>query len=220
MPIPKRYLADFEEKEIYHVYNRTNNHELLFLSDENKRFFLKRYSEILSPFVDTFCWSLLSNHFHFLIRIKPQSAIKIFLQDKAKKYLTSTEKDFIQNKIPISKLMEHEFTRFFQSYALAFYKAHNRKGNLFYKPFKRVRIDKDSQFTMAIIYVHANAMKHRLVTDFQNYKWSSWQTLLSDQPTLLMRKEVIEWFGNLEECIKAHLEMINFYYDFPDSLEE
>ena len=220
MPIPKRYLADFEENEIYHVYNRTNNNELLFLNDENKRFFLKRYSEILTPFIDTFCYNLLSNHFHFLIRVKNQTAIKIFLDAKAKKDLTSTEKDFIQDKVSISKLIEHEFTRFFQSYALAFNKAHNREGNLFYKPFKRVRIDKDSQFTMAIIYVHANAMKHRLVTDFQNYKWSSWQTLLSDQPTLLMRKEVIEWFGGLEKCIKAHLEMTNYYYDSPDSLED
>ena len=39
MPIPEKYLADFDENGIYHVYNRTNNMERLFLSDENRHFF-------------------------------------------------------------------------------------------------------------------------------------------------------------------------------------
>jgi hypothetical protein len=42
MPIPEKYIADFEEGEIYHVYNRTNNREQLFLTDENRSFFLRR----------------------------------------------------------------------------------------------------------------------------------------------------------------------------------
>ena len=36
MPIPNKYLADFEEDSIYHIYNRTNNKEKLFLSDDNR----------------------------------------------------------------------------------------------------------------------------------------------------------------------------------------
>lgn len=41
MPIPDKYLANFEENSIYHVYNRTNNKEKLFLSEENILFFFK-----------------------------------------------------------------------------------------------------------------------------------------------------------------------------------
>lgn len=38
---------------IYHVFNRTNNGEQLFLDDENRQFFLSRYQKYLSPFVES-----------------------------------------------------------------------------------------------------------------------------------------------------------------------
>ena len=47
MPIPLKYLAEFNENGIYHVYNRTNNREKLFLNDENRQFFLKNTMNIL-----------------------------------------------------------------------------------------------------------------------------------------------------------------------------
>lgn len=220
MPIPEKYLVDFEEDGIFHVYNRTNNKEKLFLNDENRYFFLKRYKEILSPFIDTFCWSLLPNHFHLLIRIKKEISIISFLQSKTKNELTITEKKFLNKKASISELIEQEFKRFFQSYALAYNKMHKRQGNLFYKPFKRIKIEKDAHFTMTLVYIHANAMKHGLVKNFTLYPWSSWQTIISNQPTLLAREEVIEWFGNLELCIKAHNDLSIYYYDCETALED
>jgi putative transposase len=51
----KTYFADFYENGIFHVYNRTNNKELLFQSDENRHWFLKQYAKYLHPFLDTFC---------------------------------------------------------------------------------------------------------------------------------------------------------------------
>lgn len=219
MPIPEKYLADFEEGEIFHVYNRTNNQEDLFLNDDNRFFFLRRYAEILSPFLDTFCWNLLSNHFHLLVRVKPGPTILSFLRSKPQRELTITEKRFLDKEAPLSLLIEREFKRFFQSYALAFNKMHHRRGNLFYKPFKRVKIEKEEHFTMAMIYIHANAMKHGLVKDFREYPWSSWNTIISNQPTLLARREVIEWFGDLETCIKVHKEMSKYYYDCEVAIE-
>lgn len=174
MPIPDKYLADFEEDGIYHIYNRTNNKEKLFLNDDNRSFFLKRYKEILSPFTDTYCWSLLPNHFHLLIKVRSEDAVIAYLQSKSQTELTITEKKFLRQRgsslskvgIPVitfSQLIEQTFKRFFQSYALAFNKQHSRQGNLFYKPFKRVKIEKDTQFTMTIIYIHANADRKSVV---------------------------------------------------------
>src|SRR6185437_5989232 len=158
MPIPEKYIADFEEDEIYHVYNRTNNKEKLFLTDENRVFFLRRYKEMLAPFVDTYCWNLLPDHFHLLIRIKSEKLIIDYLQCKPNEALTATERRFLASRvanlskvgnpgnreITFGELIEQAFKRFFQSYALAFNKQHNRHGNLFYKPFKRVKIENDS----------------------------------------------------------------------------
>jgi putative transposase len=154
-----------------------------------------------------------------------------FLKDKNKEELTSTEKRFLDCRVSnlqkvgnpivtLSELVENSFKRFFQSYALAFNKRHNKKGNLFYKPFKRIMINKDSQFTMTVVYIHANAGKHRLVKDFTEYKWSSWHSILSCQPTLLLRDEVIAWFGTLTECVRVHREMAAHYFDCETALED
>jgi putative transposase len=235
MPVPQKYLADFEEGCIYHIYNRTNNNEKLFLSDDNRVFFLKRYKELLSPFTDTYCWCLLPNHFHLLIKVKSEDTIITYLQSKPKAELTITEKKFLAQKvanfskvgnpdqqsvITLSQLLEQTFKRFFQSYALAFNKQHSRQGNLFYKPFKRVLIEKDTQFTMAIIYIHANAAKHKLVKDFTTYAWSSWHSIISNQPTLLLRDELLDWFGNVEIIIKIHKEQAEYYYDCDVAIED
>jgi len=55
---------------VYHIYNRANGREKLFLNDDNYTFFLKRYYKYLGRFLDTFCYCLMPNHFHFLIRVK------------------------------------------------------------------------------------------------------------------------------------------------------
>lgn len=229
MPINKKYLEDFVEEEVYHIYNRTNNNEHLFLSDENRFFFLKKYKEILAPFIDTYCWCLLPNHFHLLVKVKSESNIISYLTTKP--VLSITERKFLEErvgnllkvanpKVSFSELIEHTFKRFFQSYALAFNKMYNRKGNLFYKPFKRVKINEDSQFTMAIVYIHANPAKHKLVKDFTKYRWSSWATIISNQPTAVLRNEIIEWFGNLENCIRTHEELAEYYYNSEVAMED
>ncbi len=213
MPIPEKYLADFNEGGYYHVYNRTNNKEKLFITDDNRRYFLKRYNEFISPFADTFCWNLLPNHFHFLIQVKPQAEIMGYLAGRqGLTSLTKTEKKFIQSKISLSQLIEQAFKRFFQSYALAFNKQQNREGNLFTRPFKRVEINKESHFTQTIVYIHANAQHHKLCRDFADHKWSSWHSIISDAPTNIKRKEVLEWFGGLKNLIAIHKSMGEYYY--------
>ncbi|MEO6682984.1 MAG: hypothetical protein ABIN48_09165 [Ginsengibacter sp.] len=110
-------------------------------------------------------------------------------------------------------LIVRSFTRLFQSYAQSFNKVYSRKGNLFYKPFKRIEIIPESQFTSTMVYIHANALKHGLVNDFRKHKWSSWHSMISSKPTKLVREEVWDWFGNKEVFIKTHLELSKFYYD-------
>jgi putative transposase len=218
MPIDPRYQADFCSGSIYHVFNRTNNNERLFPSDENRYFFLKKYHDYLSPVAETFCWCLLPNHFHLLLRIKPEDAIIQYLS-QSKNETTLTERQFLNGETGLSELVERSFKNMFQSYSLSFNKRHSRKGNLFYKPFKRVLIDKESQFTQIIIYIHANPIKHSVAKSFKSYNWSSYKTLLSDAPTKLLRHEVIDWFGNTEIFEKNHLDLVKYYYDCEGAIE-
>lgn len=219
MPIPEKYLADFEEETTYHVYNRTNNGELLFRSEENMRYFLSKYYQHTYHFLDTWCWCLLPNHFHLLVNVKSAVSIKQYLHRQELHQLTITERKFLKDEITLSELIEHVFKRFFQSYALAFNKQHERKGNLFYKPFKRVRVETDGQFLQAAIYIHANSVKHGLTKIISDYKWSSWHSVLSSAPTGLLRNELLDIFGGRELFIKTHNEQTNYYYNVEAAIE-
>ena len=58
--------------QYYHLYNRTNNDELLFKEKKNYLYFLGKYRHYLAEFVDTHAYCLMPTHFHFLIYIKSE----------------------------------------------------------------------------------------------------------------------------------------------------
>lgn len=64
----------------YHVFARTNNKETLFSSDENYRFFLRRYSDFLLPIAKTYTYALLENHVHFLIKMRNEQTLTTFCE--------------------------------------------------------------------------------------------------------------------------------------------
>ena len=55
---------------IYHLYNRGNNRADLFTDDGNYELFLKLYARHIFPVAETFCYCLMRNHFHLLVRIR------------------------------------------------------------------------------------------------------------------------------------------------------
>jgi putative transposase len=58
-----------------------------------------------------------------------------------------------------------------------------------------------------IIYIHQNPIA--LKGNFRAYKFSSYQTVLSQLETNLMRKEVIELFDGLENFVFCHEILID-----------
>ncbi len=102
---------------------------------------------------------------------------------------------------------------------MAFNKRYKRSGALFLNPFRRVAIKNEEHLTQVVIYQHANALKHGIHKDFENYKWSSYRTILSDKSTLLRRDELLQYFGGKEQFIKMHKEMVEFHYSHSLSLE-
>lgn len=73
-PIPLEY------GKSYHIYNRGNNRENLFVEERNYRYFLGLYTKHIRPVADTFAYCLLRNHFHVAVRIKAASEIAIELR--------------------------------------------------------------------------------------------------------------------------------------------
>ncbi len=202
-----KHTDELYAENFYHVFNRTNNREPLFLDDEDRQYFLKQYKRYVSSYLDTYTFCLMGNHFHLVIRVKNLTIIHGLVQAIEQKDRTIAQKKFLEMKEDVRtahELIANQFNRMFTAYAMYFNKKHKRSGNLFYRPFKRVAVKNEGHFTWLVYYVHANPKKHKVQADFQNYTWSSFQAFLSDSPTLLKRKEVLEWFGGKNGFLKFH----------------
>ncbi|WP_421895192.1 transposase [Marinoscillum sp.] len=166
-----------ESGAYYHVYNRGVNRETIFKEAKNYPYFLLKYDQYLSPVVDTFCYCLMPNHFHFFVRIKEDC------EDGA---------------------VIKAFKDFFISYAKSINKGYDRTGSLFQSKFKKKEIDSDAYYSMIIAYIHLNPLRASLVSSIADWKYSSYPAIVSHAPTKVCRKEVIEWFGGHKAFVDFH----------------
>ncbi|MCO6491732.1 MAG: transposase [Phaeodactylibacter sp.] len=205
--IPKNHLAELHADYYYHVYNRTNNKELLFRNDDNRILFLEKYKEYLQDYLHTYAYCLLGNHFHLLVRIRSMPEIYEHVQNIKAVDRTAPQKQLMQmaeEQMTVHQVLAQQFTRLFTSYAMRFNNMWKRNGNLFYRPFKRVEVDSEVYFTKLIHYIHTNPVKHKLVKDFTAYQWSSYRAFLSEKPTSLERTQVLDWFGGKQHFVEFH----------------
>ncbi len=177
-------LEPLETSQYYHFFNRGNNSETIFFEEENYSYFLKLMKKYLLQIADVYSYCLLSNHFHFIIRIKDNAV----LTDKYKE-----ENNNIHQ--PISNMLN--------AYTKAINKKYNRVGSLFQKHPKRILIQNEKYLKNLILYVNTNSTHHN-ICDFEKYKHSSYQALISNNPTLLKRNEVIELFNDIENFKYNH----------------
>jgi putative transposase len=195
MPKTEHYYVQFEKDKTYHVYNISVDRKPMFASDRNYDYFLTQSSKYLSNFVDILAYSLLNNHFHFLIKIKDL--------DLATFQKLSNLKD---DKKTIHDIISHQFKKFFQSYAMAFNKQQNRIGTLFQTPFKRVCVDNERNLRELICYINTDAQRHYLVDDFKKWKWSSYQQMVTKNNQEILKDEVLSCFDDLYNFVFDHHE--------------
>lgn len=119
------------------------------------------------------------------------------------------ESDDPYTSIKPETVASYQFQRFFTSYAKAFNKQQNRYGNLIQRPFKRKMVVDESHLLQLVFYIHNNPKKHGYTTDFRSYKWSSYQTFLSEAPTKIERAEVFDWFGGREYFMAFHEQSLD-----------
>lgn len=181
-------MIPLEPDTFYHVYNRANGNEKVFASDDNYSFFLRQYKAYIAPVAHTYCYCLMPNHFHFLIKVKNEAE------------LTETFPKFGT----LEKVISKQFANFFSSYTQAFNKQQNRKGSLFMKNFKRKKIKDEKYLRKIVHYIHCNPTEADLCTKPERWKFSSYGAILSDKRTLLKKAEVIDWFEDKENFIYCH----------------
>lgn len=185
--MPINYWHSFEEGGFYHLYNRSNNKETIFKSDENYRFFLRRWDHYLSPYVDTYAYALIPNHFHFLVRVRPMEGIF----EAAVKEKTQCALGFVDGTIELDVLLEDQMKRFLSSYAKAFNKQQDRQGSLFQKRFKRILIKSEPQLMYLIAYIHHNPIHHGVANHYEDWHYTSFKAIGSTAPTKIGREALL-----------------------------
>jgi REP element-mobilizing transposase RayT len=166
-----------EAGKYYHIYNRGVNRETIFKEGKNYSYFLERYKHHCSLLVETLCYCLMPNHFHLFVRLKDDT-----------NYETVTK----------------GFKDFFISYAKSINKSYDRTGSLFQNKYKKKEIDREAYFSMIIAYLHLNPVSSGLVKFPDDWKFSSYKSLITEGPTQLCREQVLEWFGGKESFIEFH----------------
>ncbi len=190
----------FVNNGIYHIFNKTvdkskiftdTSHAVLFLEllkyyrstqskirysrykeleqkvriSYEKQILIKKYHQ-----VEIFCYCIMPNHFHLLIRQKTKRGIPHFMS-----------------------LTLNSFTRY---YNIKF----KRNGQLFFSPFRAVTISTHEQFIHVSRYIHLNLYSSGLIShvnDLFNYPFSSLSGYLkNNNDELIEKKFLLNIFNN------------------------
>jgi len=105
----------------YHIYNRGNNHENIFIQERNYTYFLELWWKHVSPIADTCAYCLLRNHFHIVVYTKNR-------EDLTTNLTGLEDLSGFNKKI---KQPSQYFSNFFNAYARGVNIAVQRTGALF-----------------------------------------------------------------------------------------
>ncbi len=186
-----------EPDSYYHIYNRGINSCPIFLNEENKRFFLTKFHHYLHEVCDVYAFCLMSNHFHFLVKIKSNEALNEFATKNTKSTL---EKEAGLHSI--TNIFSKQMGKFISCFSQSFNKVNNRHGALLESPFKRIKIDSEEYLKNLIVYIHLNPTDRKL--NYQTFKFSSYIAILSTKKTNVKKDDVIALFENKENFIYCH----------------
>ena len=60
---------NFQQGDLYHIFNQGNNRQKIFFTRDNYLFFLTKIKNHILPHADIIAWCLMPNHFHLMIYV-------------------------------------------------------------------------------------------------------------------------------------------------------
>lgn len=199
--------------EIYHVFNRGIDHrptftdireykraiitlrfyqfasppiklsQFLILSKERQEDFWQKLKQ-QAKLIEFLSYSLMPNHFHFLLRQKKDKGISQFMSN-----------------------FQNSYTRYFNT-------RHKRTGSLFLDQFKAVRIETEEQLLHVSRYIHLNPYSSFVVKttkELEIYPWSSLSEYLGLKGENLCEREIVlANFKNPKDYRKFVLDQANY----------
>lgn len=172
----------------YHVMNRGDKGEPVFLSNEMKEFFLEKlifYKDLYGISLCAFC--IMNNHFHLIIR---------------------------DNEGFLSQFMHNLLTVF----AIKYRKELGGKGYVFQNRFKSQIIQVARYMFNVIVYVLNNPCRKDMAGNPLEYHWSSASLHFTPESFFLDDSIVRETFGNYKNylhCLKSEISLEEHVIETP-----
>ena len=215
----------FVNGEYYHIYNRGNSKQKIFLDDKDRERFLKLLylcnskqsidfrEQIVRakinawdfekgmPTVFIGAWVLMPNHFHL--------------------YLTTNAEARLPQDDTITVFLHKVLT----AYSKYFNTKYNRTGSLFEGKFKSIHIEKDTQAKYLFSYIHLNPIKlidpkwkeqgikdkKKILNFLNSYKWSSYLDYLEiirPENKIINRIDFLDYFDSKKSFQEEIFEWI------------
>ncbi len=158
--------------ELYHVYNRGNNRKRLFYERKNYPCFLTKIRQYITPHCDLLAYSLMPNHFHFLIQANEKTIAP----------WNGGVSDFGQTvsnaKVQMSRF-SHGIQMLLSSYAKAINHQYKRTGSLFTQNTHAKQTSSDlfllDYSLWCFLYIHNNPVVSGLVSSPGKWMYSSYR---------------------------------------------
>lgn len=180
MPRPIRiHLPDM----VYHVLNRGNNRQAVFLKDEDYKHYLeilKRYKEKFGFKIFAYC--LMTNHIHLLIKTSEQRTIS----------------DIIK-AITIAHTRRHHYQ-------------YQTSGHVWQGRFKSPIVSNDEYFLTLMRYIEQNPIRAGIVDHPEKYLFSSYHENTVAEASGLVDREDNPVFSGLgstaADCVQRYREFV------------
>ena len=173
----KKTKTPIEPGFTYHIYNRGNNYQEVFFTNQDYQFFLDKFKFYLAAYCNVYAYALLPNHYHFLLRVNDDIPHLSFSKQFSKCILSYT--NAINNRV-------------------------KRNGSLFMTYFRRIKVNDEKYLKYLLCYIHTNPSKHKIIDDFRTWKYSSYQAMISEKPSSVDRATVLNWFDGKDNFIAVH----------------
>jgi putative transposase len=217
--------VDFVKGEYYHIYNRGNSKQKIFLDDKDRERFLKLLYlcnskqridfknditkrkisawdfEKGESIINIGAWVLMPNHFHLYISQKTEA------------------------RLPSGSAITDFMHRVLTAYSKYFNAKYHRTGSLFEGKFKSVHISNDNQAKYLFSYIHLNPLKlidskwkeqgikdkKEAINFLDSYKWSSYfdyLDIIRPESKIINRIDFLNYFDTKRDFQKDIFDWI------------
>jgi putative transposase len=145
----------------------------------------KEYLQALekkTPYVEIYAFSLMPDHYHFLLKQLSDNGVGRFISN------------------------------FQNSYARYYNVREGRFGSLFQNPFKAKYVNSDEQLMHLSRYIHLNPVTSYLIEieDLEKYSWTSYRNYVKGYKNFVNTDFILKLFGSVEKYVKFVTNRVDY----------